>query len=401
MFRTSRTVAAVATVVLLGTLSGCASVAGTPTAAEIDVRTLAVGDFPVDRYSYSQDAGDSGPVLEGIRMSEALAPAVDIDPSLDYGRGSMLVPDSETAIRFLANVSKPVLENRKMVVGYAASGADRPDPGDGSRPGPDATAVTVVLLRFPDTDSARTAARELEDADIGVSNENRKLRSDEHPDAYVHWRPGIPTVGAFLAHEEFVISLFIQRPEADSADLVDWVDKTFTAELDRLRGFRPTPIDELDTLEVDPEGLLARVVVADRSGRIPDPENFAVYGPTYMIHTADRQLERRRLLEESGFEKLALIDNSSVARTRDAAGADRLLRGLIDTAGDHYDEHIAPSDVPGAKCLRLNDKGDPQRHYRYRCFVPYKRYVASVSSDNETEARQKVAAQYALLANSL
>lgn len=401
MFRTSRTIAAAAAVVLMGTLSGCGSVAGTPTAAEIDVRPLAVGDFPVDRYTYSQDAGDSGPVLEGIRMSEALAPAVNVDPSLDYGRGSMLIPDPKSALGFLANVSKPVLENRKMVVGYAASGADRPDPEGQSRPGPDTTAVTTVLLRFPDTDSARTAARELEDADIRVSNENRKLRSDEHPDAYVHWRPGVPTVGAFLAHGEFVVSLFIQRPKADSADLVNWVDKAFTAALDRLRGFRPTPIDELDALEVDPENMLARVVVADRSGRSPDPKNFAVYGPTYMIHTADRQLERQRLLEESGFEKIALIDNSSVTRTRDAAGADRLLRGLVDTAGDHYDEHTAPSDVPGATCLRLNDKGDPQRHYRYRCFVSYKRYVATVSSDNETEVRQKVAAQYALLANSL
>lgn len=401
MFRTSRTIAVVAAVTLMGTLSGCGSVAGTPTAAEIDVRTLTVGDFPVDRHSYSQDAGDSGPVLEGIRMSEALAPAVDIDSSLDYGRGSMLVPDPETALGFLANVSKPVLENRKMVVGYAAGGADRPDPEGRSRPDPDTTAVTTVLLRFPDAGSARTAARELEEADIGVSKENRPLHSDEHPDAYVHWRPGIPTVGAFLAHEEFVVSLFIQRPKADSADLVAWVDKTFTAMLDRLRGFRPTPIDELDTLKVDPENLLARVVVAERSGRTPDPKSFAVYGPTYMVHTADRQLERRRLLEESGFEQIALIDNNSVTRTRDATGADRLLRGLVDTVGDHYDGHTAPSDVPGAKCLRLNDKGDPQREYRYRCFVPYKRYVATVAGDDETDVRQKVAAQYALLANSL
>lgn len=401
MFRTSQTIAVVAAAVLMGTLSGCGGTTDVPTAAEIDVRTLAVGDFPTDRHTYPQDAVDSGPVLEGIRMAEALAPAVEIDSSLEYGRGSLLVPDSQTAIKFLAGVSKPVLDKRGMVVGYGASGADRPDPQGQSRPTPGATVVTTVLLRFPDASGARLAARELEDADIGVSPENRALSSTEHPTAYIHWRPGIPTIGSFLAHEEFVVSLFIQRPRADSADLVDWVDKTYTAVLDRLRKFDPTPFDELDTLKVDPENLLARVVVADREGRTPDPKNFAVYGPTYMIHSAYRQRERRRLLEESGFERIALVDNGSVTRTRDAAGAERLLRGLVDTVGDHYDTHTAPSDVPDAKCVRLNDDGDPQREYRFRCFVLYKRYVATVSGDNETEVRQKVAAQYALLANSL
>ncbi|WP_063037128.1 DUF7373 family lipoprotein [Nocardia grenadensis] len=402
MVRISRASTVTAVVALVAAaLSGCGSLAGTPVPGEIDVRTLAVGDFPVDKFGYPADAGGSGPVLEGIRMSEAVVTSSQVDPSLKYGRGSKVLPDSATAINFLANVSEPVLKNRRMVVGYAASGADRDDPEGRTRPDPDATAITVVALRFPDTAAAAKAAKELEDADIGVSPDNRRLKSEKHPDALVHWRPGIANIGAFLAHDEFVISLFVQRPKADSKDLVSWVDKTLTAQLAQLGRFRPTPIADIADLPVDPENLLSRVVVADRSGQVPDPDKFAVYGRNYLINSADDQPARARLLDESGFEATAYADGSSVARVRDPAGAPILVDGFVESTGAAYDPRPAPADVPGAKCLQLNSSGDPQHQYRFRCFVPYKRYVGVVSSDSENEIEQKTAAQYALLANSL
>ncbi|MEU4841063.1 DUF7373 family lipoprotein [Nocardia testacea] len=402
MVRISRASTVTAVVALVAAaLSGCGSLAGTPVPGEIDVRTLAVGDFPVDKFSYPAEAGDNGPMLEGIRMSEAVVTSSQVDPSLKYGRGSKVLPDTATAIDFLANVSEPVLKNRRMVVGYAASGADRDDPEGQTRPDADATAITVVALRFPDTSAATKAAKELEDADIGVSPDNRRLKSEKHPGALLHWRPGIANIGAFLAHDEFVISLFVQRPKADSADLVSWVDKTLTAQLAQLGRFRPTPIADIPDLRVDPEDLLSRVVVADREGQVPDPDKFAVYGRNYLINSADDQPARARLLDESGFEATAYADGSSVARVREPAGAPILVDGFVESTGAAYDDHPAPAGIPGAKCLQLNDKGDPQHQYRFRCFVPYKRYVGVVSSDSPTEIEQKTAAQYALLANSL
>lgn len=402
MVRISRASTVTAVVALVAAaLSGCGSLAGTPIPGEIDVRTLAVGDFPVDKFSYPADAGDNGPMLEGIRMSEAVVTSSQVDPSLKYGRGSKVLPDTATAIDFLANVSEPVLKNRRMVVGYAASGADRDDPEGQTRPEADATAITVVALRFPDTAAAAKAAEELENADIGVSPDNRRLKSEKHPDALVHWRPGIANIGAFLAHDEFVISLFVQRPKADSKDLVSWVDKTLTAQLAQLDRFSPTPLADIADLRVDPEDLLSRVVVADRKGQVPDPDKFAVYGRNYLINSADDQPARARLLDESGFEATAYADGSSVARVRDPAGAPILVDGFVESTGAAYDAHPAPAAVPGAKCLRLNSSGDPQHQYRFRCFVLYKRYVGVVSSDSENEIEQKTAAQYALLANSL
>ncbi|MFF0542614.1 DUF7373 family lipoprotein [Nocardia thailandica] len=397
--RIRRITAAFCTAALAATLAACA-VSGTPVAGEPDVRTLEVGRYPVDAHTYTETAGSASALVEGTRMAEAVVPSVEIDPSLIYGRGGTVIPDVDRALDFVANVSKPVLENRKLVTGYAALGADKPDPAGQSRPDPKATAITTAVLRFPDAASATLAARELEDVDIAVSPDNRKLASTKYPDAYVHWRPTVPTIGAFLARKDFVISLFIQRPTADAADLTAWVDKTFAAALPVLDRFEPTPMNELDALPVDTDRLLARAVVADRGAQAPNANTFAVYGTRHMINNSDDEAARRRLVTETGADLVALVEAGSVTRVRDQSAAETLMKGLIDDSA-HYDAISAPNDVPTAKCLQLNSSGDSKKEYKYRCYVAYKRYLGIASSDTEPDVRQKITAQYALLANSL
>ncbi|WP_227998587.1 DUF7373 family lipoprotein [Nocardia australiensis] len=400
MVRMSRLGFTAAGVALVGVLAGC-SVPGAPTAGEPDVRMLEVGTYQVDRHQYHQDAGTHGPLLEGMRMSDAVAPAVQIDPTLTYGRGSSLIATPDDAIDFLANVSKPVLENRKMVVGFASIGADRPDPAGQSRPSAEATSVTNVVLRFPDEATAKLAAKELEDTDMAVSPDNRKVASNKYPDSYNHWRPGIPTIGTFMSYKQFVISLFVKRPKADDADLLSWVDRTLAVEVPELDKFQATAQNQIDSLKVDPEGLLARVAVSDRSDHTPDGDRFAVYGANYLINAADDETVRRRLLQDTGADRVAIVDASSVTRVRDSVAAGRLIDGLISSVSATFDPITAPNDVPDSKCLQLNSSGNPDKDYKYRCYVPYKKYVGVVTSDTEPDVRQKVAAQYALLANSL
>ncbi|WP_069163696.1 DUF7373 family lipoprotein [Nocardia altamirensis] len=401
MVRTSRIVVTATCIALAGLLTGCGGVQGIALAGEPDVRKLEVGTYPVDRHRYNQDPGDKAALLEGMRMSDAVVPAVLIDPSLKVGRGSAVIADSQQALDFVAKVSKSVFDDRKLITGYAASGADKPDPVGETNPAADTTAVTIALFRFPDQAAAKLAARELEDVDISISPDNRKLPSTKYPDAYIHWRPGVPNIGTFMAYKEFVVSLFVQRPRPDSADMVSWVDKTLTAELAQLDKFQATPHDQIKNLKVDPDGLLARVAVGDRKSRTPDTATFGIFGADHMVHRADDESNHLRLLQDAGADRLALVDDSYVLRTRDAAAAQKLATGLLESEGAHYDSLGAPKDVPGAKCLQLNSAGDPQRQYKYRCYVPYKRYVGVVTSDKEPDVRQKVAAEYALLANSL
>ncbi|WP_067861435.1 DUF7373 family lipoprotein [Nocardia shimofusensis] len=401
MARTSGVATALIAVATVAALAGCSAVSGTALPAEPDVRTLEVGPYQVTKHRYEQESGGRGALLEGMRMSEAVVPTVQIDPSLKYGRGSKVLADSEEALAFLAQVSKPVLDTRRFLTGFAAAGADEADPPGQTRPAPDTTAVTNVVLRFPDEAVAKLAARELEDADIGVSPDNQRLGSTEHPDAYIHWRPGIANAGAFIAHREFVVSLFVQRPTADSSDLVKWIDKTLDAQLPALDAFQPTPMAQFDSLKVDPDDLLARVVVEDRDDRVPDASNFTIVDANDAVHNSDDQTAAQRLVEQTGADRVAVVDADSVFRVRDEDAGRALIDGLIGAAGDHYDPIDAPKDVPGAKCLQLNDSGDLEREYKYRCYVPYKRYVGIVVSDKEPDVRQKIAAQYALLANSL
>jgi hypothetical protein len=396
MSRRPRTPLVVALVAAAGLLAGC-GMKGTPTPAEIDVRTLDVGSYPVDRHSYDQNAHGRGALLEGMRMAQAVAPTVRIDPSLSVGQGSSIIADSSAAINhLLAGVSKPVLDNRRMMVGFVAGGSDIPD-----APGPNATAVTNLVMRFPDATTATLAARELEDADFGVAPDvNRKLALAQYPDAFIHYRPGVPTIGAFLAHKEFVISLFIERPQADESDLLSWVRKTLDAEMPALDAFQPTSPSGLDALRVDPDGLLARTVVRDRGDRTPDPDHFAVYGPSAFVHTAPDEAARQRLVDDTGMDAIAIADASSVLRVRDEAAGPRLINGLITSAGPEYEPTTAPNQVPGAKCLQLNRTGDNSHESRFRCYVPYRRYVEVVTGDDKSDIRQQVAAAYALLANS-
>src|SRR5690606_35614163 len=171
MARTSGVATVVVALAAVAALAGCSAVAGSALPAEPDVRTLAVGPDQVTKHRYDQESGGRGALLEGMRMSEAVVPTVQIDPSLTYGRGSKVLADSNEALGFLAQVSKPVLDTRKFVAGSAAAGADEADPPGETRPAPDTTAITTVVLRFPDEAVAKLAARELEDADIGVSPE--------------------------------------------------------------------------------------------------------------------------------------------------------------------------------------------------------------------------------------
>lgn len=382
-------------------LTGCGSIGGTALPGEPDVRTLEVGPYQVTKHRYDQESGGRGALLEGMRMSEAVVPTVRIDPSLKYGLGSQVLGDSAAALSYLAQVSKPVLDTRQYVTGFAATGADAATVPGQPEPAPETTLVNNVVLRFPDEAVAKLAARELEDADIGVSPDNQRLGSTEYPDAYIHWRPGIANVGAFIAHGDFVVSLFIQRPKAESSDLVKWIDKTLEAQLPALDAFQPTPIAQFDSLKVDPDNLLARVVVEDRDGREPDPSDFTILDADVVVHDSDDEAVTQRLVEQTGADRIAIVDQDVVFRVRDEAAGVALIDGLIDTAGEQYDPIEAPKDVPGAKCLQLNAAGDLEREYRYRCYVPYKRYVGIVASDKEPEVRQKIAAQYALLANSL
>ena len=391
--------AAAATAALL---AGC-GVKGTPVAAELDVRTLDVGAYAVGKHAYPQTAGASGGLVESMRMSRAVVPAVKIDPSLVIGQGGRVVANNADATtRLLAAVSRPILDRENMLAGYTTSGADRaPEPGSDVATS-DTTSITDFVMRFPDADTATRAAGELEDADFGVDPvDDQKLTLPKYPGALIHWRPGIATIGAFLAHNDFVVSLFVERPRPDDRDLLTWIGKCLDAQVPALDAFTATPKDRLANLPLDPDGLLARAVVRDRATITPDPDRFASYGPADFVDNGQDEVGRQILAEETGLDAYAIADTTTVLRVRDAAAGTRLVAGLIAAAGKGYESADAPARVPGARCLRLAGGDDGGRVLINRCFVTHGRYVEVVASNDRSDVRTRATAAYALLANSM
>ncbi|MEV6069560.1 hypothetical protein AB0L82_23690 [Nocardia sp. NPDC052001] len=396
MNRATRVLTALTCLALTATLSGCAQ-KGKAVAGEMDVRTLDAGTYAVNRFTYDRNSNGNGPMLEGMRMASAVVPTVQIDPSLKIGRGGIVLTNINdvVTVSHLSSSAKPVLQNRGFVAGFAMSGSDLPDPAGSNAPDPASTTATIRLLRFPSADNAKLAAKELEDADFGVAlDQNKKLTLADYPDAFSHWRPGVGSIGVVMARKEFVISIFISRPKAEQGDLLSWAKKTLDAEVPVVDAFAPTPADQIDALPVDPDRLLARILVPDRDSHTPDPDNFAVYGANMLIHPAGDESLRQRLVNDTGMDAMALTKDGYLFRTRDARGGIDLTAGLISSLGETAIG--APDKVPDTKCVQ--HRADSTS---YRCYVVYKRYVGVVTGSSPDEVQKKATAQYVLLANSL
>lgn len=394
MGRRARVMTAITCLALTAALAGCGK-SGIAVPGELDVRTLDTGSYPVNRYTYDRNNGGKGATLEGIRMTAAVAPSDRIDPALNIGRGGAVLAsvDDVLNVSHLASAVKNVLVNRGFLAGFASSGSDREDVND--NPDPNSTTITTRVLRFPTTDAAKLAARELEDADFSVAlNANQKLTLPDYPDAYAHWRPGVPTIGVAMAHKDFVISLFILRPTADVQGLLSWTKKTLDAEVPVLDAFQATPADQIAQLPVDPDRLLARTLVADRDHRTVDPDKFAVFPANWLVLPSDDLKSWTKLVADTGADEMSVADGSFVIRVRDAGAATDLVTGMISNLQET--SASTPDKVPDAKCVHRSSDKKPSR-----CYVRYKQYVGVADGANDAEAQKKAVAQYALLANSL
>ncbi|WP_157555203.1 DUF7373 family lipoprotein [Nocardia crassostreae] len=355
----------------------------------------------MSKHRYEHTAGTDGALAEGIRMAEAVVLTSRIDFTLPVGYNAkvLLTPVEVEEFGMVAGASTSVLERHRMLVGYGTSGGNEPETEEGIPS--TATIVSSALLRFPSAAAAATAAVELENTDFGVAaDQNVTLHLAEYPAAYIHWRPGIANVGVYLAHDEFVLSLLIERPFAEEHDLLEWVRKTLDAQLPVLEKFRPTAESDLDDLPLDPEGLLARTVTRDRGVRVPEVNSFAVYGINDFVHRVGDQARWVSLFERTGTDAIAYMNDDLLLRARDPDAAHALADGFAALFRDNYSRIDGPSGAPDVKCTSVRNVANPENYWVNKCFVVYRRYVAVLNGDDRSDLLQRAAAQYALFANS-
>lgn len=394
---------AAATLAAVTVLAGCGSnLAGAPQPGEIDVRKLDVGSYnttPLDlRYKYNHSLG-SGKQLAVMRLADHVAVGPDIDPRMKYGTGSKVIFEKDQAIDLLADRNGPVVEKYNMMFGYANGAAEKQPDKSGKTP-KDSAFTTVLVMQFPDPESAKQAATEIEETDFQIAADmNKRVPLAKYPDAKTHLRPNVATIGSTMARGNYVINLYLGLPNPDEAALKDLAQKAYDAQVPLLDQLKPLDPEGILRLGYDPDGMLKRTLNPDGFGS-PNFTSQATLGPRGYLSLIGEQEYWQRLLNEVGMDRYSRSSaggsTNSLFRTRDAAAAGTLLNKILERT--HPGAADAPAKVPDAKCGEQTSS-DSKRQ-RFRCAVKYRQYVAMVESNQLQDAHQRAAAQYAVLANS-
>lgn len=405
-------------------LSGCGShVDGNPTAGEVDVRKLPIGNYPTDpldvRFSYQHNAID-GKQIALARLMDSVVIGADVDPKFSHNVTGLLMDslNSAHASRVLAGAVQPVLESSGMMFGFSAASSTRAlpnthqvdqsdnfNPFGGALSDPESTAFSVTVLQFPDQQRAQAAAEQMEAADFAVAaDQNVHVTMDKQPNARAHWRPGVPSLAATLSHGQYVVNIYVAQPKPDLDGLRELADQVFAAQLPLLDQTPALSPHEIFRLDYDPDAMQRRTL-HPKGAFQAKPIDEAVHTPRGHLHFISDQSTWKRLLDDNGVDRISTASSGGlVLRARDTEASAKLWSGIVATTSGSVD---APADVPNVSCTQNKaGLGDAWWGYYvgktgfYLCTVRYDRYVARVAGAQLIEAQQAAAAQYALLANS-
>ncbi|MFI9505215.1 hypothetical protein [Nocardia sp. NPDC052566] len=415
LLRSVIALAVVATV--LAFTSGCAR-QGNPLPATVDLASLDLGPYSIEPLAEPRNSSEKyGRILESARMAEVMVDPAEADPALTRWLGGSPVPTPSKTAGMLAEPVQAVLARHGMIAGFRVGGRDYDGPG--YPPVGTIRLLTALLLRFPDADSARQAAQEIDSVDAAVSSANVPVEIPGYPAARGHWRPTVPTLAATLAHESFVITVLIGHTSPDLGVLTGVAAKAFGAQMTRLRDFRPTPRDQLAALPLDQEGMLRRVLPA-RPGVWPYPVVYAltiaknagwdyttftngfVYGPRALYLLGGRAEGSRSLDQSRELAGELSVGSGTGNLRRFATPAIARKKFALDVAAPTAEEGKrvveAPKKVPEAWCTESLTlaAGSP----RFGCLLLYGRYMALVRGISLKDTHQQAAAQYGLLVNA-
>ncbi|MFE3188648.1 hypothetical protein ACFXHA_06535 [Nocardia sp. NPDC059240] len=387
-------------------LTGCAThVNGSPVPGEIDVRTLDVGNYatsPLEVRYHMYRSVDNTTVLAEMRLDGAVVTGPEIDPRLTYGLGykAFSDPDDGTGVLHMPGATT-ALKDDGLMFGLSTSAAES-NPDDPGSHLSDGAVAKVVVMQFPDEAAATKAAADLEAADFAIAAAaNQAVVLPKYPTAHAHWRPGIATIGSYVAHGDYVINAVAGVKDVDLGQLTGLVQQIFDAQLPLLDALKPLDREAILRLKDDPDDMLRQTLNIDGMG-IPDFESqFASSTRGFLHHVTDEKYWRNLLgangvdsYSQSGFSSSGI---TMLFRARDAHAAAQLSAVALQPAFPGAAE--APPQVPEATCGEGKTVDDYSKK-RYRCAVHYGRYVALVESDQLTDVHQRAAAQYALMANS-
>ena len=397
-------------------LAGCGHDGGTASPVTsskppaVDLSTLDTGKYLTLPRRLGQVASEEeGRMAEAIRMAEAVADPMTVDPTLvEQVVFSPLVTPADVASNISMTgqaVVAPVLAKYGMVSGRLLLASNtNVDLSGSQRPDQDVKSVLIMLVRFPDAAAAKNAAVEMDAADFAVSPDNVPVPVTRYPAAHGHWRPTNPSMASTLAHNDFVIHVLAVNPTPNLETLTGMVEKTFDQQIAALDRFQPTPVDRIAKLPKDPDGLLGRLVDLTPGTEPPLSTTVASYGPNGARQVQNEREMKDRAYENAGVDRAALwidpkLGGSSLLRVRDRDAAVKMMAEEIATDADIDHPIDGARGLSDSKCFALKpDSSTDAPGLRFECYVLYDRYVAATYSGDAADGQQRAAAQYALLA---
>jgi hypothetical protein len=181
------------------------------------------------------------------------------------------------------------------------------------------------------------------------------------------------------------------------------VEKTFDQEVSALDHFQPTPVDRIAKLSKDPEGLLGRLVDLTPGVEPALSTTVASYGPNGARQVQNGQELKDRAYDEAGVDQAGVwidlkLGGSTVLRARDHEAATKLMDEEVTTNSDLDHPIAGVRGLADSKCFATKPgSAMGTQGITSECYVLYDRYVAGTYSTDAADARQRGAAQYALL----
>ncbi|RMI31827.1 DUF7373 family lipoprotein [Nocardia stercoris] len=389
------------------TVSSCGTAANKPTAGEIDVRTLDVGKYPIEPLDINADQ-EPGTLdwsqAGSVQMAEVVATPDQVDPKLIYNAGEYQSESFTAAVpkQILgdSDLLGPILQRDHMYFGFTTTGLDKASndfsdyhwpalssPGKG---------LAISVMQFGTEDDAKRAATDLYNARFDTyHDQNQPVPLPKYPDAHAQWQPGVASLEAFLPHGRYVTVAMVATPTADLGALTALAQQTFDVQQPLLDTRKLISDMDAVRLPLDPDYLLSRTLNPEQSESPSfDDVNLAVGAHTYLHYTMDRHASRT-VLDALGATAVARTDAAVVVKARDTATAKKAVTEHLSTRPNGAPAD-APPRVPDSACMEYPNSSSS----RYTCMVAYRQYVGYVQAGQLTDAQQRAAAQYALLANS-
>ncbi len=393
----SRVFAAMAAGALLAGTTACGSVvSGEPTRLKPDLSGLNVGNYPTEpiHYGTAKDK-KAARYREGQRLGDFVALPFEADPTFVKGLGGMggpVVLDRRDMQSLVINDTFDEIAP-DLIAGWVHTwGTD----------GEAATSqqMSIAVLMFPNAATAETVAGRLEHDDFTFNTDNRPVQLPKYPHSKAHWRPGVTSLGSWTSHDRYVVFVKYNdlSEKADLPSMVQHTEAMLDVQMPLLDQFEPTPADQLEGIQLDPDGVLALALPKSEQvvTMIGPSSTFRGRGALHALGG----LTSLEFLHKGQVSAIALAE-TVVMESRSATGAEELFH-FLGPNGTEMSEVETLATPPGidngnTECFRRKDVQYAESSSF--CILQTGRYFAQVEGSQIQDLHQKTAAQYALLAN--